>query len=492
MQRGSSIGILNMQSKAAMTIRGLNRGYYRRSELLFFLGYLLVIFIFTAWITEVFPKLAYMGYEKMVGPWIVLFLLFNIVGLLLVKKVKYTDISLWFISLSYLFMFGHVFLYAFDLQTTLVWNPGTQYTNELKIYTIVYAIYSINLIFCGSFLSRSPVLDIGAQRRNESSHLVRKVGIICLIIGVPANLYYSISIVSVTQAAGSYAAYTEAASSGILDDLSYLLVPGVIYLLCSKTIGKSGNTLLTTASCLYYCVIMMLSGSRKIALFAIIAIMLCYMSQNKSGRSGKTLSILIYVLLAFLLLDLLYVIRDNRFDLLSIPERYLESLSSFDFVIKLAGETLAETGLTFYSVVNIVKTVPSVFPFEYGMTFVRTLVSTLPIGWLVGDFFAQASSTQVINTYVNVPAGSSLLGDFYWNYGAVGGAAFSFLFGVLLAKLYGRSKEKPHNNAFYFSVVYILLTGVRAGVFELYRPLLIASVLPYLLFRYFMLREARV
>lgn len=452
---------------------------------------MLILLVFSLWTKESYSQLTYVGYEKKIAPWIILFLILDIAGLLFVKRVRYTDISLWFISLSFLFMFGHVFLYAFDLQTTLVWNPGTQYGNDIKIDSILYALYSINLMFCGSFLSRSAIQDTGMQTGKGASRFVRKVGVLCLIVGVPASLLYSLSIVSVTQAAGSYAAYTEASSSGIIDDLSYLLVPGVIYLLCSKTIGKKGNLLITIAACLYYCAIMMLSGSRKVALFAIVAIMLCYMSQKADGKSGKRLYLVAYALLAILLLDLLYVIRDNRFDLASIPGKYLESLGSLDFIKTLAGETFAETGLTFYSVVNIVKTVPSVFPFECGMTFVRTLVSTLPIGWLVGDFFAQASSTQVINSYVNIPAGSSLIGDFYWNFGAIGGAAFSFLFGMFLAKIYERSKSDPHSKAFYFSVVYILLIGVRAGVFELYRPFIIAAVLPYILFRYFISKEAR-
>ena len=112
----------------------------------------------------------------------------------------------------------------------------------------------------------------------------------------------------------------------------------------------------------------------------------------------------------------------------------------------------------------------------------RTIPTLLPIGWLFPEFFGRAASTTVINTYTELPVGASLLGDFYWNFGFAGGMFAAFLWGWLLAKVTAAFLKRPNRAAMYFSMFFVVLLGVRAGIFELFRPFVMVFLLPMFIY----------
>ncbi len=427
-------------------------------------------------------------YEKVIFPWVILFICIDLIGFL-IARVDFAHIGLWFAGLSFAFMFGNVLLEALGLDTSLTWDPSVYYSNQEKFISSAYALMCINALSLGSILVTKRG-DADGLLLPEEDDLQRKTGIVCLAIGFPTSLFQSLQVVLATQASGSYETYATANTSVIIDDLSYLFVVGVILLVVSKAVRRSRSLILVTCSCFYFVLMMVLSGSRKFALFGVIAIVLCYLWVYRSERFPPRKTIMV-IIAGILLLNLLYVIREYRTDLASILPHYIDSLLSFNF-FNLLGEVFAETGLTFYSVVGIMAIVPSIFPFEMGATFFRSLFSFLPIGWLVGDFFTKAASTQVINTYTGIPVGASLFGDFYWNWGFAGGVVASLTFGIVLGMVFNRLIIRKPNPALYFSILYIVLVGVRAGVVEIFRPLVMVTLLPYLISELIKSRSSRV
>ncbi|WDU82053.1 hypothetical protein PWK10_09600 [Caloramator sp. Dgby_cultured_2] len=130
---------------------------------------------------------------------------------------------------------------------------------------------------------------------------------------------------------------------------------------------------------------MMLTGSRKIQIFSILSLFLGYeFSLGRRNISFKR-SIIIAIL-AIIIINLLITIRDKRFNLSLIVPEFIEKILSFNLFNNILGEIIAETGLTLLSVASIIRLVPNIFPYQYGLTYLRTLPSFLPIGWLVGDF----------------------------------------------------------------------------------------------------------
>lgn len=426
-------------------------------------------------------------YRLFYFPWVVGFLLLELWGLLKVGRAGLTDAALWFVVLANLFMFGHVFLKGFGLTSTLEWDPSVRFEEWAKSIATAYAALAIAGISTAAVLykavvnGRVPAAHLKKKREGADCSLMWTMGLCCIVIGSVAGIWSSAAIISAAQKAGTYEIFTAANVSGPADDLAFLIVPGACLMLASKRLSWKRAGLLTLGIVLYYCLVMMLSGSRKMQSFALIAVVLCYVYCYFRTRM-KTRDYVLLLVVGLLFLNLMFVIRDERTSLSSVPSTYLLSLVNPASWAGLLGETFAESGLTFYSLAGIVQTVPAVFPYELGMTFVKTFPSALPIGWLVGDFFDSAASTYVINRYVGVPVGASLIGDFYWNWGFAGGVAFSVAFGFLIAWTQEKLLRTRPGVAFYFCLFSVLEVGVRSGVFELFRPLVVALLLPGIVF----------
>lgn len=451
-------------------------------EFMFLVAYLIFFGALIIWSVTNWNRPLLEEYEIILFPWIISSLVINIFGFVFVKKIKYVDVGFWYVISSYIFMFGYVFIKYFRLDTTLVWDPSYAFTETSRYHASIYTLLCLCAVSLGCFVSRRTikikknVTDFSALQKK----IMLSAGWIFFTVGLVANIINAANLILVTRAAGTYVAYVNAASSGLIDDFAYLMIPGIIHIFCSRTLSKGASYLLLFSSVAYFAVIMILSGSRKTQIFAIISIVLCFVWVNSNVKL-KTHRIVLLMICAILLLNLIYVIRDNRTNLVDIIPAYLESLSDFRFIGQIVGETFAEAGLTFYSVAAIVQYVPAAFPYELGMTIIRTIPSILPIGWLIGDFFNKAVSTFVINRYTGVPVGASLIGDFYWNFGLVGGVLSSILFGIILFKLPNKMLTNSKKEPMYFSLFFILLMGVRVGIFEMFRPLVMVVLVPALI-----------
>lgn len=453
--------------------------YIEKYKLMYIFAFAIFIIVFLTWSSGTWNDLHGNNYESFIFPWVIASLVFNIASIILLKKATYIDIGLIFISSSYLFMFGRVFLNEEGGKTTLLWDPSIYFSEIEKFHSSIY------VIVCLTFLTLGYVLDQNINYSNSDINnenvggLYYKLGWVYFCIGSIANFLNSAQIIAATVASNNYISYITVNTTGIFDDLAYLLVPGVVYLLSSKLLAREKAFALSAFTITYFIITMIFSGSRKIQLFAILTIVLCFLWTQKRKKIS-IVRLLGVVVGGILLLNLVYVIRETRFNLNEVLPTFFESLSNFKFLGSIFGETFAESGLSFFAVVAVVSNVPSVFPFELGMTFIRTIPSALPIGWLVGDFFNKAASTYVINTYTRLPVGASIFGDFYWNFGFIGGVICCLIFGLSLSKFANKSISKG-KAPIYFSVFYIIMIGLRAGVFELFRPLVMVTLVPYII-----------
>lgn len=469
------------QSGVAAVQSDFNTSKIPLGQLFYSFFYALFVAALVFWVLDIWNTAPVDDYRAIAAPWVFLSFAVNAVGLLAVRRLDYSHVGVWFVILSYMFLFGHVVTFALKLDTTLNWDPSGFFTETAKLNATAYAVLAITLISFGCFIFSSPRSK--TMRKIDGvveEECMKRTGVVCFTVGFACSLLNAYDVVSAAQAYGSYSIYMAADTSGVVDDLAYLLVPGASLLFFSGGANRVTSKSVLVLSVGFYLLIMALSGSRKIAVFAILALVIAYVkSNNRSTLSLKRIVVLGF--LGILFLNLIYVIREYRTNIDEIIPAYINSLTTFAFVKNLLAETLTETGLTFFSVAGIVQTVPSVFPFELGMTIAKTLPSALPLGWLFGDVFDSAASTYVINSYINVPVGASLLGDFYWNWGLAGGCAAAFLFGVLLSKIYEKCVRSRYGMAIYFSFFYILLVGVRAGIFELFRPMMVVIFGPFLI-----------
>ena len=422
-------------------------------------------------------------------PWIIIFFIVVIYILIFIKKVKYYDFGLIFIILSNFFMFGTIFLKWLNLESD-IWDPVYFYSSNEMFQAISYVIPAIFLFTIGYALfgNRKITRDNIDNNSKYDDQLVYYTGIFMSIFGGIFRIICDVPTIIYMMGANTYVAYSDYAVSGFLYTFAGLFVPGVIFLMYSKKMSKFKNIIMVIVIS-YIVITMILTGSRKQEIFDIVTLVLCYLANLKKKISLK--KVLLLFILGYLFLDLIYVIREYRTTLDLIPMKYIESIFSFNAIPILFAETLSEVGMVIYSVTNIVKYVPAIMGYEYGMTFLRTIFSFLPINPLVGDFFYKASSTNVINEYLNLPVGSSMFGDMYWNFGYLGGLMFSFIIGFLFYLFFNRYLKKFTDNysaAIYFCCFDILIVLVRAEFFDCWRTLVYFFVTVFLI-KYILIKK---
>lgn len=416
------------------------------------------------------------NYVNYLFPWIIFLLIIDLCSFFLLKFSVF-DFGMWFVIMSFFFMFGMIFTQKYNFSSTLLWNPIVYYTNNLIFKSVCFAIFCISMFFLGYItLFNDKKRKVNKKKYDTKNYSLFYIGIVLFMIGFASRIYTDVNIMRNTVLYNSYSAYSLSSSSGIIDDLAVFFIPGIAFIIFSNVIEPRKCNFLILFVLVYFFITMSLTGSRKTQIFSILDLLLIYLSYKKEKINKKRL--ITVIVISFLALNLMITIRDNRFNIISVIPIYFENIFSGKLFSSLVGEVLTETGITLYSITNIMKCVPDIFPYQYGMTFIKTLPSVLPIGWLIPNFFNSVSSTTCINKYLHIPVGSSLFGDFYWNFGFLGGIIVSFIFGILICIILRKiDLSTQQGKAIYFSLFCFFIMLVRAEFFDIFRSIVYICLL---------------
>ena len=92
--------------------------------------YLLYLFFIVVWYNNYTINNFIFDYSKDIFKWIIIGLIINFTSFLAIKKVEYNNLTLWFVGLSYFFMYGDVFI------KKLKWNIEAEGEKVLVIHTL--------------------------------------------------------------------------------------------------------------------------------------------------------------------------------------------------------------------------------------------------------------------------------------------------------------------------------------------------------------------
>ncbi|NDI34878.1 O-antigen polysaccharide polymerase Wzy [Chengkuizengella sediminis] len=398
------------------------------------------------------------------------------------KKIGPTDFRLWFIFLSYLFMFGRVFLNAFNLDSEIFWNLMIRHPQDLLYHSSLFIICCIQSIFLGFvfFDNRKEIRkNLGGFWKESKDYSIYITGLILLLFSLPFRLFIDIRWVIQAQMNSSYSNITS--SIGLVEHFALLLIPGVIFIIASGKFNRKVAITILLVTVSYFLVLMILTGDRRYPVTAILSLILFYIKFY--DIRPKLIRLFFWGLASMILLNTLTVIREIRAEKLTNLSDFISTyFVDIIFDMSTMYETLAEFGITFFSVVLIFKYVPSDIPFQDGFSFIASVPSILPIGWLFRDFFQKASMSNVINVIEGTGVGASLIGDLYINFGWLA-ILFGTLVGILVAKIFrfNNNINKRLWIAKYYSLFFILINLVRAAFFEIFRPAMIVYLLPLLI-----------
>lgn len=423
--------------------------------------------------------------------WVVICFVLNILYFV-THLIPLYDFRFVFIVLAYLFMFGRVFYAWQGIEYRASWWLQDSFSSEEMYHACAYALMALQASFVGFFvLQKNTQLqsirlcsedEIDPNRIRERRVLFR-CGVAVLLFGLPSRLFIDLRSVYYSMQTGWY----ESAGGivGLVDDLAFLFIPGVLLLLegIKSTCAKKVLTFSTFA---YYLAIMLLTGDRRYYISGLLALGCYYLARIKRKKNRVWTYIVIGFICLFVL-NFIEIVRHNRYgNLSSIGEFFSKNaLSLFDFS-NTFDDVITEFGISFYSVVVAIANVPEVLlSYQFGKTFVFSLLSIVPFGGRLAG--AASSPSDYINELVQLPVGATFYGDMYINFGFFFGMVFSMIIAHFLGRYFisKQAKNDSINYVLYFSGFYILINLVRASIYEVTRPFVWGILIITVVYRFF-------
>lgn len=405
-----------------------------------------------------------------------------------ILKFKLWSFSVWFVTLSHIFMFGRIYLNAFSLDKDIFWNLIVRYNPEIMLSTAYFLLVCIQTIFLIS-ITFDPIRlkkrEIHLEKESDIS--LYYTGVLLLVISIPVKFLVDIRQVLSARSIGVYD--SASSSSGLLIHISMLILPGILAVLFSEVLSKKKMRWLIIVFSSYLLIPMILTGDRRYSVIMLLTVALAYLKRYQIKLNFKILIPLAYLTMIFL--NFLMVVRNNRLEGFSgIFDFLLNNYASIFLGTDFIYQTLSEFGLSFFSVVNVFMYIPEQIDYYWGYTFIAMIPTILPIGWAFPDFFAKASLSNVINPKIGYPVGATLFGDLYGNFGYFGGVLMiAIIFSGMLKLLKIKEHNTRLNSAIYFSAFFIFINLIRATPFEMFRPLFMYLVLLNIIYWAFNLKR---
>lgn len=401
---------------------------------------------------------------------------------MLILNIDVIDFRVVFIVLHYLFMFGRVFIYGYLPKMDVFWDQRYRYQSSALLLSGLYCICAIQGLFLGllfGFSDKTSDSQISNEFGNSKSKTIYFAGIVCLLIGLPCSLITDRARIITTYYSNTYRSID--VGLGIIDDLASLFIVGIILLLSSNCLKKKSEKFISLLTIIYYIFVMMFSGDRRHQITAILVlVVLCCKKYELLKRMRITTYILLGIF-SIIMLNFIYIIRDFRDTSLQSIFPYISENFMELFSLNAVKETLIEFGISFYSICNVIKYVPSTISFQYGKGFISALLSLLPTGLMKnGELMdTQISLSALINKMEGNPVGASLIGDFYINFGFLG-CVLIVIFGRIMDRIM-RKRSKLGSEwsvARYYILYYVFLTLVRATFAQCIRMTVVNVIFP--------------
>jgi len=403
-----------------------------------------------------------------------------------IRRRGLLSFATWFIGLSWVFMFGQVWIIGLDMRQALFYPLIERYDSALLWRTGLYTLSYMQAIFLGlQFRSgnSSTPCERGVLETHPNVRSLQSVAWCLILFSLPFRLWMDGVNVDAAQRSGTFLAVTTA--SGFADDIGRLFVPGILTLLAAWRGRPRKSLWVLVFGVGYHLLILSLTGDRRYNAAAILAIVLCFLALRASRPSMK--SGVLWMMFGVALLNLLAYVRSIRQGGLVSVSEMLRDWRAFALLNPVL-ESFAEYGVSFLSVAIAVEWVPAGVPYQRGLSFFGAFLTLLPVGWLFSDFLAQVSVLGLLTRIDGHPVGSSLPAELYANFGWYGilGAFFA---GIVLSRIF-RLTTDGHDawrTVLYYAQFYVLINLARASFIEVFRAGLmvwgVPSVLLWLLTR---------
>lgn len=403
---------------------------------------------------------------------------------MLKRSIKLYDFRMWFIVLSYLFMFGKQFLATIlsDSKYHGVVIFQRLYKADTMYHASLYIILCIQVIFFGFFIFKEKADFFESVQDEPVNNTLYITGIVLTIISFSCALITDVSNIFAIQSSRSYSDIS--GGTGLTDDFGLLLAPSILHLLFCGKLSKQKSFLLLIVVSLYYFLVMALTGDRRYPIIALIVLFLAYMHIYNFKFKFKHF---VYILLSFVILNFFVVLREIRHgNMVSLGEFIITyGLRLFDFSETIS-ETLNEFGTSFYTVCLGFMGFPDLFPFRYGCTLLSGFIGVIPLGPLYTNSYTYRYGrvVEIVNSYYGTHPGGSVYEDMYTNFGFIA-YLIMIVFGYFISKLFFKDfNDKRKKMIRYYILFYALIHLCRASFTEVIRTAVWGLIIPLLIYNF--------
>ncbi len=401
------------------------------------------------------------------------------------EKYRYVDFIPWFVVLSWIFLYGRIIVRALGYDDQITWHLFSAFDEQTMYRAALFCLVYTQALFTGLTAvaaNNDLVQDIRLEERKEeedsyyTSDRMAFIGWGFFVLTLPVKVYCNISTIVASRVSQGYVISGD--YNGFILALSYLFTGSLILLLCSKKYSKRAVHTFFLVFMLYELAYMIFSGDRRQEVIGIIALALCYCKIYDVKLNLR--KVLLVIAAGFVGLVVLAAIRSGRRDVIT-------SFSQFgDLVSEIMGsniliETLGEFGGTFFTVVSAVAFYPSQYSYATGLTYLAGFLIIVPglFTSLFPNVFAYGSVSAACKRITGLALGGSLAMDMYANFGSFG-AIITIIMGIIIARGLRSSNVEQvsrYSIAKYYILFFVVLNGVRAGFYELTRPIAYTFIL---------------
>lgn len=406
------------------------------------------------------------------------------------KKVTktYFSITLMFVILFILFMFGQTITYALCVNETFL---SEKFTFLQSIDAVTDSQIYIGAFLVGTSLSRRPFKHLTPYKTNP--HGV-KIGLWIICLSLPFELFVSATKIYVSMMFGYAALYQDVAYDMIpsyVKILSYFFLPGVWYLyFCSPQNSKTEKLGIFLLLCV--CIGYLLMGYRAMAIIPVLLYLYArkIKLQNKI-RLRKNNPILLYVSVTLVILFVFPAVRYSRNSggLENMDAEMFEEFISNNEIFA----TINDMGKSIQTVIYTKDIVPNKEDFRCGYSYVMAASVALPnLFWEKHPAEVYGSLGRWVTKIVDREfyefggaLGYSCVAESYVNFGYVGIILCPLLLGFLLFSI----EKKVYNNnnpvgyASLAIVAFYILFYPRGELSEIVRGIAWYMPIPYCIYK---------
>lgn len=400
------------------------------------------------------------------------------------KNGSVFSIGLIFILLTYLFNFGQFILGSFNINNFLIHDSvvvreGVKKCLDVEIFLMICILFfSVGYALCSRNKYQKTLYDFDKSSLNN---IYRMFLILFIITFIP--MVYSDFVKIIAYISHGYLATYDTYASGVTKYISFIgqFCKPTLGILIFSSIYHPKRAKIWMISSILYLVVIMLSGDRGSSVIYIVSFLFIYYRFVKKLKL-KTIIIGAVVGYFFLIvLSVISILREHSFSIENVIAAYSERKT--DGIIYTV---LREFGGSVITLMYSIDSFPSFSNFNYGGTYLASLISILPD---VPDFINDALTNSFTfvrafptNLYGYESLGGNYIGELFYNFGYFS-PIFMIIIGMVISKM--DKKINYSHDIPYIIFILILLPSLFLWVRDYFSVMVFKTFWLFIYFKLF-------